>query len=197
MTDTFPNKYPKSNQEHLASFSTIAFLYPAGVTVHYTATRGIVGTIKELATRNLGYHIIIGRDGTVYQCAEFNFRLNHAGKASWKGLSPNREHLAVSLESWGWVTQKPGGIFETWTGVNIPVGEVAERCGKHWDAATSQQELSLLSFLRWAVSQGIDPTNICGHDECAIPFGRKSDPGGVLSLPMPNLREILSDLYAS
>ncbi len=34
---------------------------------------------------------------------------------------------------------------------------------------------------------------IMGHDEVAIPLGRKSDPGGCLSVTMPEFREIIKE----
>lgn len=166
---------------------------PFGVTVHYTASRNISSTIKELASKNLGYHLIIDRNGAIYQCAELIYQLNHAGRALWNGKSPNREHLAVALVSWGWVKRLAPGAFVSWSGRTIATEECAHRQGQWWDAATPEQELALLKFLRWAILQGVGVSEICGHDECVLPKGRKVDPGGVLSLSMSEIRGLLSE----
>lgn len=192
----FPKVFPGASRLHNGLVSTQGKFQdgsPQGVTVHYTASRDISSTVKELASKNLGYHLIIDRDGTIYQCADFSHRLNHAGKAMWDGLSPNQTHLAISLISWGWVKQLAPGAFQSWSGKIVATDDCKQRLGQWWDAATTEQELALLKILRWVIIQGIDAGSICGHDECALPKGRKSDPGGILSLDMPKLRDLIGE----
>lgn len=192
----FPRVFPGASREHQGVVQTVGAFHggsPRGVTVHYTASRDISSTISTLASKNLGYHLIIDRDGTIYQCAEFTGRLNHAGKALWNGLSPNKAHLAVALISWGLLKELAPGACESWGGKLVATEDCKYRQGQWWDAATTAQELALLKFLRWATIQGIDAGSICGHDESAIPKGRKVDPGGVLSLDMPRLRDLIGE----
>ena len=192
MENYFPNKYKEANKSHLASFDILAPLFPVGITLHYTAGVGLQSIISSLREKKLGYHLIITKDGVAYQCSEFNFKLNHAGKAMWNHSSPNQSHIAVALESWGWVTQLTSGSFHSWSGKDLNVSDLRFKNGKWWDAATKPQEDSLLEFLRWALENGIEAENICGHDEAAIPKGRKEDPGGTLTVDTPTLRKILS-----
>ena len=49
-----------------------------------------------------------------------------------------------------------------------------------YEKFTDDQELSLAKFLAWQMKMGVE--YIVGHDE--ISPGRKSDPGGSLSLPL-------------
>lgn len=167
-----------------------------GVTVHYTADGSVDRTVKSLREAGLGYHLIIDRDGTVFQATYLSQRVNHAGEAMWLGHSPNRHHVAVAIDSWGAVALKDKK-YRAWTGLEIPEIEVCRRPGNltagdyHWHKATMAQERSLLMFLRWCVAKGISPDAVCGHDECAIPKGRKADPGGVLSFTMSELRRVL------
>lgn len=169
---------------------------PIGVTVHHSGDRDPSRVLTWLKAQGLGYHILIDRDGGVTQTTYFNLRVNHAGEASWLGQSPNQKHVAICLLSWGEV--KPNG--QTWAAKRtIPAADVAARpsyLGKlvHWDAATAKQESSLMTVLAWLVACGIDPAHICGHDECALPLGRKTDPGGVLSSTMKSIR---ADLIAN
>lgn len=193
-----PDLYPKTQKlVNPMEFAT-GKMVPSGVTVHYTADGSARKSIAALKGAGLGYHIIIDRDGTVYQTCYLTQSVYHAGKAMWNGRSPNRHHLAVAVVSWGAVTLKDGN-YRAWTGMPLPREEVQRREGNlgsgdyHWHVCTRPQENALLAFLRWAVSKGIKPEDVCGHDECAIPKGRKADPGGVLSLSMLELRDALKN----
>jgi len=127
----------------------------------------------------------------------FNKKCWHAGKAVWAGQSPNQSHVAVALASWGHLDQVKPGVFHSWAKVLVPKAEVEQRPDNikgvviPWDIATNAQISSLFDVLRWFISLGISPSNICGHDECALPPGRKLDPGGVLPMSMDQLRKSL------
>lgn len=159
---------------------------PAGITVHYTADDSLERSINSLRIANLGYHILIDCYGVVNQGALFTERVYHAGKALWLGNRPNSTHIAVSLVSWGKLSHG-----KSWRGDVIPETEIAERQGGQWHKASDEQETSLMDLLKWLVGQGINPRHICGHDECAIPPGRKVDPGGILQMTMADYRRFL------
>jgi N-acetyl-anhydromuramyl-L-alanine amidase AmpD len=169
---------------------------PEGITLHYLADRSVNRAHRTLVDGGLGYHIVIDRMGSVYQLAFLNRRVNHAGKAVWLGKSPNRQHIAIALASWGILTIKKGAFY-SWAGIKIPPSEAVARPsnvdGKTyvWDAATEKQEAKLLEILRWFVVLGINPEDICDHSECAVPVGRKLDIGGVLSVTTHEIRENL------
>jgi hypothetical protein len=117
--------------------------------------------------------------------------------ASWRGKSPNRSHLAVALASWGQLKFE-GKKLKTWIGEPYAPDAAVYRAGNlglaktWWDAATAEQVAVLIDVLKYfVVEMKIDPENICGHDECALPHGRKPDPGGVLPSTMAHLREII------
>lgn len=170
---------------------------PNGVTVHYTGGRDVLRTRKALIQQGLGYHLVIARDGEVVQFTYLDTRVYHAGKAKWNGESPNRTHVAIAVESYGVLSREKSG-YKSWNGDFVPVDKVIIRQGNFnrtehaWDGATRAQEQSLFAILKWFVSFGIDAKNICGHDECAIPLGRKVDPGGVLSMTMAEVRKSLT-----
>lgn len=190
-----PRFYPSATKT-LDRFLAKTPVRLTGITIHYTADTNVERVINALETTNLGYHIIIDRDGSVIQMTAFDKTVNHAGIAEWNKQSPNRTHVAVAVVSWGAVTKK-GEIFEAWNGFPLASSEVRRSRGNinnslyFWHAATSAQEKQLRTFLFWALRQGIKIENICGHDESAQPLGRKSDPGGVLSLTMKDLRNEL------
>ena len=167
---------------------------PTGVTVHYTADGSVQGAIDSFAKDGYCYHLIIGRDGKVTQTCYMDSGTWHAGKALWLGQSPNKSHIAVALVSWGWLEPDGLGGWESYAKTKVPGNEVAFRPSnlnakqQAWHAATPEQETALDHVLLWAITNGISPDAICGHDEAALPLGRKSDPGGVLSRTMPELR---------
>lgn len=164
---------------------------PSGITLHYSAARNLSATLGALAANKLKYHIIITREGSIVQIARLDHRVNHAGKASWHGKSPNRSHWAVCILSWGMLDD----LGRTWTGIPLSPKEIQYQGNTYWDSATIEQEASLNLFLRWAVSSyGIPASGVCGHDECCIPFGRKKDPGGIFSFSLPALRGSLAQL---
>ena len=160
---------------------------PSGITVHYTACGFMHQAKNEMKHKKIGYHFIIDRDGTLVQTASLMNAVNHAGNAAWNGQSPNRTHVAVSLVSWGLLNSD----MRAWEGTKVPFG--AERLGKIWDIATAHQETKLKKLIGDLIAEyNILPLNICGHDECALPKGRKVDPGGVLSMTMAELRKEFS-----
>jgi N-acetyl-anhydromuramyl-L-alanine amidase AmpD len=172
-------------------------LGPQGVTIHYAADRNVDRCLNSLKEQDLRYHLIIDRTGAVIQAAYLTHAVNHAGKAMWHGLSPNQHHLAICLMSWGYV-EKIDGNFVAWNGTKLDPKEVVERPdnidGKKWfwDAATPIQEQKLEEVCRWLMVLGISVHHFCGHDEAALPKGRKYDIGGVLSKTMNQFRHFLT-----
>jgi N-acetyl-anhydromuramyl-L-alanine amidase AmpD len=177
----------------LGSVPTHGLLTLGGITVHYAADRDVARTVASLVKGGLGYHYLINRNGTIFKLAEDSQMLYHAGNAAWRGKYPNRHHVAICLMSWGKLTIRDGKFF-AWNGTELPVEEVRTRGDLTWDKATLAQEQALMDLLETYVKKGVDPEDICGHDECCIPKGRKIDPGGTLSLPVAEIRRLLMSL---
>jgi N-acetyl-anhydromuramyl-L-alanine amidase AmpD len=194
----FPDVYPWASKLLNPTALSVGPMLPLGVCIHYLADRDITRAIESLTGANLGYHLIIDRDGKITQTTYFNLRVNHAGLASWNNLSPNRSFISVALASWGYLTDD----HKSWNGLVLPEKDIAKRKGNLdqkiycWDKATIEQEKSLEKILLWLISKGIDVKNICGHDESALPLGRKQDPGGVISKPMKELRAYLATMQS-
>lgn len=47
--------------------------------------RGCLTWIQSSASK-VSYHVLIGRDGTVYTCVPYDRRAWHAGKSEWNGI---------------------------------------------------------------------------------------------------------------
>lgn len=159
---------------------------PRGITVHYTADGSSERIRREMFATKIGYHFLIAKNGRIIQTSPLDKTVHHAGKAMWNDLSPNRHHIAIAFISWGKLNEK--GM--TWTGLQIQ--NPVTRFAGTWEPATKEQEASLIRLLKFlSLSHKISPEDICGHDECAIPAGRKADPGGSLSMTMGDLRKLI------
>lgn len=177
---------------------------PKGIVVHFTAGGSVSGSIDYLIKSGLGYHILVDRDGSITQMTSLDRMVWHAGKAHWGGYSPNKSFLSISLANWGKLTPRvDSGEYVSWSGKVIPEKQIRFAPGNvegvhPWEAATLDQEEVLEQFCLWCVSNlGIAIDNICGHDECALPLGRKNDPGGTIHLPMKDYRLYLTERWAS
>lgn len=171
----------------LTALATTRELKPSGVTVHYTASgEKLDGLFESMRKQKVGYHFMIERDGTIWQTAALNLAVNHAGVAKWNGRSPNRTHIAVALVSWGLLDSEG----KSYAGVRIPKPRLY--AGKLWEAATEAQIDALFELMQGLLKEfAISPMDICGHDECAQPLGRKVDPGGTLGISMEAFRDEL------
>jgi N-acetyl-anhydromuramyl-L-alanine amidase AmpD len=198
----FPKVFPHVKgllQFDMSAKETFAGGKPIGAVVHYTADGDAAAGAASLVAAGLGYHLIVAKDGSVYQMASLTRKVWHAGKAAWRGHSPNQTCLAVALVSWGFLRPSPGDAYRTYLGTLVVPGAVAWRTDNRfgivqpWDAATPAQTSALETILQRCLDLGMDPDMICGHDECALPAGRKMDPGGVLPYTMADLRKRLKD----
>ena len=167
---------------------------PIGITVHYTAGGTAISSIEYLRKTSLRYHLLIDRNGEVYQMVYLDSKVNDAGKASWLGVSPNSNHTAIALANWGRLDNVNGQCL-TWTRKSLPQAQVVCRpynirkgtaC---WEASSLAQEMALMRCLKFlSKHNGIKAENICGHDEAT---SRKIDPGGCLKNPMSEIRRIV------
>lgn len=171
---------------------------PKGIVVHYTAGPSLKAAISELKLRSLAYHFIITRDGVIYQTANCNQKTAHAGISEWRGCYCNSEFIGVALDSWGLLRLREGKVYAWPRNYSLEIQaevNVTNVNGRqeYWEAATDPQEKSLWLLLRALLNEySISPDLVCGHDECAIPAGRKCDPGGILPA-MASIREALKN----
>ena len=159
---------------------------PTGITIHYTANDNFQSLLQEMHMHSIGYHFVIKKDGSIVQTSRLSKTTNHAGKAMWENESPNRNHISVAFVCWGSLSKDK----KTYTGKKIE--NYRESLGGFWEPATDDQEKKLIDLCQELIVKfGIDPRKICGHDECALPKGRKVDPGGSLSFTLSDLRQKL------
>ena len=181
--------------------------YPTYVVVHFTAGRSMKGDKDAINCIRYGIeqgyaYFCLSRTGTLFQThslAEYGW---HAGKSEYKGLRGLSQYsIGIEVNCAGKVLETTSG-FKTWFNEFLPESEVRElkkpqdnSPAGFYHKFTVEQEKTLLDFLMWLKwnNTDFDFDNVVGHNEIAFPAGRKNDPGGSLSMSMPEYRKFLKN----
>ena len=160
--------------------------------IHFTAGASALSSIDYWRSKGgaIGAHLVIDRDGTIYQCRAFNRTCGHAGVSRWvdpgtgrKFTSLNSCAIGIELANAGddrsalsWARKQP-----TFRGV-----VTKHRNGgaaREWeDFPLAQQTACFDAALALVQRYRLD--DVTGHD-CIAPE-RKADPGPLF--PMADLR---------
>lgn len=169
---------------------------PDGIVIHYTAGSNLDSAVRVLTrkdSRKVSAHLCIGRDGLIVQMARFNLVTFHAGKSSFgERQALNSSTIGIELDNPGWLTHD--GIYHTWWGGEVSEDMVhVEDAGGHefWHTYTEIQLATLADVVR-ALAARYEIEFIAGHDEVAMPAGRKVDPGPALDMEV--LRRIVAPI---
>lgn len=159
---------------------------PKYLICHYTAGGSVASTLDALnGDEKKSYHVIIDRDGTVYQVAPFNVTAAHAGVSNWKGLAGLNGHsIGVSLANYGgWLKKMAGGnIWKAPGGAEFGKDEILE--AEHhigltdktaWERFPAAQLAALYQVVAAIADAYPSIIDAMGHDEVAM--GRREDPG--------------------
>lgn len=173
-----------------------------GLVVHYTAGRwdkgekSALGTLRYLADRGLGC-LVMDTEGVIHQPKNQDIMTqwdSHAGSSSWKGqTSLSRFLIGMEITNAGKLNSK--GV--AWFGQQVPEDQIRKVnsfdniSGGLYHAYTAAQEKALIDFCLWQldVNPEFDIDWVVGHDE--ISKSGKVDPGGSLSMSMPEFRAML------
>jgi N-acetylmuramoyl-L-alanine amidase len=139
-------------------------------------------------------HVIVDRDGSVWQIIPFNRKARHAGTSSWKGLeSLNRYSVGIEIANYGWLDRQGDGSYkrsdtprfadEDVTVATMPSG--TRTMG--WENYPAPQLEAVEKVTRALLGAYPSITEILGHQEIAP--GRKFDPGP--AFPMECFRDIV------
>jgi N-acetyl-anhydromuramyl-L-alanine amidase AmpD len=198
--------------------------YPLGAVVHTTVGRFEKGDRSAEQTISYGQsqghcYFCISRTGKIYQTAPLDAWGNHAGVSKYAGLGSFLSQKLVGIEvvAAGKV-KKVGNRFEPWwnrnntpsTNTYLTASEVrySRKIGNvtsagYYHRFSVEQEEALTALLLWLDMNGqghFSLDNVLGHDEIAVnrngQLGRKSDPGGALSMQMEAYRQKLKGLAA-
>ena len=177
---------PDADRRH--AVSTHGPLSPSHIVLHFTQMGSVRSSVDVLNARGFGYHVLIDRDGTIYQTAPFDRLVHHAGASNWRGREAlNTFALGVSLANHGPLECGDAG----WTAADGTA--LAEPCvvvASHgngdpayadigWERFPAPQVAAALAVCRQVV-EAYDIEEIVRHDDVSI--GRKLDTGPALDM---------------
>ena len=168
---------------------------PEIIIIHSTESRLITSTVRwfQSPTSKASAHLVMGRDGKLVQMVAFNQRAWHAGQSAWKG-KPKCNSFAIGIElcNWGRVFIKDG-VYKSVGGTVLEKNDVIEATHKlapgkkfFWETFTPEQ-ISASKELCMFLVDTYKLKDIVGHEDIALPQGRKTDPGPAFQ--MKELRE--------
>lgn len=146
--------------------------------VHYTSGASALSSINFWRTpkaKGASAHIVIDRDGTIYQCRPFNRTCGHAGKSQWKGYNGlNSCSIGIELANGG----DDPKLIAKWS--KLPPLTTKHKNGgpvKQWERYPEAQMKACEEVARAIVKRfNMDVlTDVLGHEDCSP--GRKTDPG--------------------
>ncbi len=168
-------------------------LQPQYLVMHYTAGASVASAVNTLVNPRISAsaHLVIGRDGSIVQLADFTQVTWHAGLSSWQDLtSLNKYSIGIELDNAGKLEKSQDGVWHTWYGDIIDNSQVLEAPHKNyptipygWQLYTPEQLLITLEIAELLVNT-YKLKDIVGHDDIAP--RRKTDPGP--AFPMSSFR---------
>lgn len=179
---------PTPNTKQSVSFN------PKYLVIHFTAGRSASSSVDWLTNPDAkaSAHLVIGRDGQIYQLAPFNVITFHAGISSWMGIQGLNSHsIGIELDNAGKL-EKKGTVWLSWFKGQYYTDDVLIAKHKHgdkeegWHEYTEPQIEACLQVSKLIVKE-YNLQDILGHDDIAP--DRKVDPGP--AFPMENFRSYL------
>lgn len=156
--------------------------------IHYTAGGSAESSANHLSNPDVdaSAHLVIGRNGEIFQIVPFNKIAWHAGKSQYGGkIRLNNYSIGIELDNAGILT-KTGNEYQSWFGKKYMQSEVMEAVHrnesqpKFWHIYTEKQLQVNESVTKLILSKYEGIVNILGHEE--ISPGRKQDPGPAFPL---------------
>lgn len=187
---------PVVKRDYLANKNKSKFAenLPDAIIIHFTAGRSGQSSAKYLADPSVkaSAHIVIGREGTVYQLVPLNIISWHAGVSSYGGRTNWNEYsIGIELDNAGPLT-KAGNEYLSWFGGRYPENEAIydihrnENQPRYWHTFT-QLQIEACEVVCRAIMAKYAIKSILGHEEISV--GRKVDPGP--AFPLDKFREQL------
>ena len=159
---------------------------PTYLIMHYTTGTQVRSTLNTFrnAANGVSTHLVIGRDGRVYQMVPFNKAAYHTGLSFWEGERRlNTRTIGIELDNAGRLSQVEG----KWTkrGHVIPLDRTKE--ARHWKGLGKLRwerfpdvQLEVAFRVAEALKKAYDLEDILGHDQ--VNMKTRYDPGPLFPL---------------
>jgi N-acetyl-anhydromuramyl-L-alanine amidase AmpD len=174
---------------------------PKGLIVHYhcgwTDSRINSIPVLKLGKKNGYKYMCMEENGDVYYP---NAKLSFWEHGAHSGTKHHYDHVGIEVINSGKL-QKRGSKFYTWFDKEIPSDRVIAYERKdnivegYYEVFTDEQIKSLVGLCHYMKDkyESFSFDNVLGHDEVAV--GRKNDPGGSLTMTMPEFRKLVKRTY--
>jgi N-acetylmuramoyl-L-alanine amidase len=178
--------WSKKNKEPIQNLETVV--------IHSTAGSNALAIVRYFTTPNTpaSAHLLIARDGKIYQMVDFQTQSWHAGKSQLLGKTDiNTLSVGIELENAGLLKQHDKRYY-AWFGKKIPESQVVQlvnpQTGFHayWQTYTEKQldkltEVCKLLLFNYKIRR------IVGHSE--ISLTGNIDPGP--AFPLPDFKKLI------
>jgi N-acetylmuramoyl-L-alanine amidase len=170
-------------------------MHPDILVLHYTATTtaaSAIGTLTNAKSSNrVSVHLVLDEDGSVTQLLPFNVVGWHVGQSAYHGKAGcNNFSIGIEQVNAGVLQRRADGTFHTQIGDHvIPPAQVvhAQHRITHgwadWDAYPTAQVQAAIAIGQ-ALHAAYKFHDVVGHEDVALPVGRKTDPGPAYPLDL-------------
>lgn len=163
------------------------------IVVHYTAGSSAESSARFLCSEvKASVHLVIGREGEIYQLVPFDTIAWHAGESFYGDrIWLNQYSIGIELDNAG-ILNKVGSEYQAWFGKKYQANEVIqaihrnETYPRYWHTYTEQQ-IETCARVCELLSRKYGIKMILGHEEIAPQ--RKQDPGP--AFPLDKFRGVL------
>lgn len=160
---------------------------PDTIIIHYTAGGSAESSADWLCSpeAQASAHIVIGKEGEIFQLLPFNKIAWHAGRSHWKDRNGlNKYSIGIEIANAGPLEKRANGYFTSFGKAIEPENVVlaAHKNGggeRAWEAYTEAQILAIEKICS-LLKQAYQIKEILGHDDIAP--ARKEDPGPAFPL---------------
>ena len=180
------------------------YVEPEGLVIHFTAghwdRKGKDGLSS--AKKNGFTYLFLEDSGDLYQGHSLYQYGSHAGSSYWEGVGSNVSKKLIGLEiACSGKLKRKNGKYVTWFDREVKEDQVRYHPGDsniqrgYYQIFTDEQLQSLerLIMTLYFNFESFKVENIVGHDEVAVPFGRKNDPGYSLPVTLPEYRVYIAN----
>ena len=164
---------------------------PAMIVLHYTAGTSAESSALFLTRPDVSAsaHVVIGREGEVFQLVPFNIEAWHAGKSVYAGRGGlNRYSIGIELDNLGKL-RFSGGLFIAECGRVVSPEEVYTDCSgdrpTYWHRYTARQ-VRVLREICTLLEETYPIRDVVGH---SVITPRKIDPGPALEFAFSEFQD--------
>jgi N-acetylmuramoyl-L-alanine amidase len=157
--------------------------------MHFTAGASAQSSIdfwNTPAAKGASAHIVIDRDGTIYQCRPFNRTAGHAGKSAWREPRTGTRHNVLNSCSRVIDIDNGGDAYPTRFSNGLAPTHARHKNGgpeTDWETYPAAQLTACEALIKALVAR-YKLDDVAGHEDIAP--HRKTDPGP--AFPMTALR---------